>query len=260
MNWLSNNWSTVFELTGTHLLQSVIPVVVGLLFSVPLARLATGSTWLRPLFVTGSSLLYTIPSLTLFVVLPLILGTQVTSLINVIVALTLYVIAILVRSCVDAFEAVDKDILQAATAMGYKPVRRFFGVELPLAVPVMIAGLRVATVSNISMVSVGAVIGIQSLGTLFTDGLRRSIMSEILVGIVATVILAVVLDQLLRLIGHVLTRWRRAGQVSTANPNRKGHGTGADQRPVASHDHEAGDEDSQRARSIAGVESGGAKA
>ena len=138
MNWLSNNWSTVFELTGTHLLQSVLPVVVGLLISVPLARLAAGSTWLRQLFVTGSSLLYTIPSLTLFVVLPLVLGTQITSVVNVVVALTLYVIAILVRSCVDAFESLDRDVLQAATAMGYKPARRFFGVELPLAVPVMI--------------------------------------------------------------------------------------------------------------------------
>lgn len=230
MRWLSANWSTVLELLGTHLLQSVLPVVVGLVISVPLARLAAGNTWLRPVFITGSSLLYTIPSLTLFVVLPLILGTQMTSLINVIVALTLYVIAILVRSCVDAFESVDRDILQAATAMGYKPLRRFFGVELPLAVPVMIAGLRVATVSNISMVSVGAVIGIQSLGTLFTDGLRRSIVSEIVVGIVATVVLAVVLDQVLRLVGHVLTRWRRAGQ-----------GTG-------------------QARAMAVVESGGAEA
>lgn len=255
MNWLSSNWSTVVELTGTHLLQSVIPVVVGLLISVPVARLAVGNKWLRPVFVTGSSLLYTIPSLTLFVVLPLLLGTQMTSLVNVIVALTLYVIAILVRSCVDAFEAVDKGIMQAATAMGYKPVRRFFGVELPLAVPVMIAGLRVATVSNISMVSVGAVIGIQSLGTLFTDGLRRSIMSEIVAGIVATVILAVLLDQLLRLIGHVLTRWRRAGQVAPKTADHTGDDAG--KRPLAGQGTEGRSEDSQRARSIASVESGG---
>ena len=99
-------------------------------------------------------------------------------------------------------------------------MRRFFGVELPLAVPVMIAGLRVATVSNISMVSVGAVIGIQSLGTLFTDGLRRSIVSEIVVGIVATVLIAIVLDQLLRLLGHVLTRWQRTG-TTTARERRR---------------------------------------
>lgn len=212
MNWLTNNWSSVLELVGSHLVQSVIPVVVGLLISVPLARVAAGSRWLRPVLVTGSSLLYTIPSLTLFVVLPLVLGTRITSVGNVIVALTLYVVAILVRSCVDAFESLDRDVLQAATAMGYKPARRFFGVELPLAVPVMVAGLRVATVSNISMVSVGAVIGIQSLGTLFTDGLRRSIVAEIVVGIVATVVIAVVLDQLLRLLGHALTRWQRTGR------------------------------------------------
>lgn len=83
MNWLTNNWPAVLELAGSHLVQSVIPVLVGLLISVPLARLAAGNRWLRPVFVTGSSLLYTIPSLTLFVVLPLILGTQILSLIHI---------------------------------------------------------------------------------------------------------------------------------------------------------------------------------
>ena len=253
MNWLTNNWSTVLELAGSHLVQSVVPVVVGLLVSIQLARLAAGSRWLRPVFVTGSSLLYTIPSLTLFVVLPLVLGTQITSLVNVIVALTLYVIAILVRSCVDAFESLDRDVLQAATAMGYRPARRFFGVELPLAVPVMVAGLRVATVSNISMVSVGAVIGIQSLGTLFTDGLRRSIIAEIVVGIVATVLIAVVLDQLLRLLGHVLTRWQRPGTPARRTAARRSRraGEGAGEGPGGAR----GD-----AGSLAAVESGGAPA
>ena len=249
MNWLANNWSSVLELAGSHLVQSVVPVVIGLLVSVPLARAAAGSRWLRPVLVTGSSLLYTIPSLTLFVVLPLVLGTRITSVVNVVVALTLYVIAILVRSCVDAFESLDRDVLQAATALGYKPVRRFFGVELPLAVPVMIAGLRVATVSNISMVSVGAVIGIQSLGTLFTDGLRRSIVAEIVVGIVATVVIAVVLDQLLRLAGQALTRWQRTGRGTTEPTVRR-------------RDARTGGEGGARggAGSLAAVESGGAPA
>ena len=258
MNWLSANWSAVLELTGLHLLQSVVPVVVGLLISVPLARLAARSRVLRPLFVTGASLLYTIPSLTLFVVLPLILGTEMIALSNVIVALTLYVIAILVRSCVDAFEAVDQDLLQAATALGYKPLRRFFGVELPLAVPVMIAGLRVATVSNISMVSVGAVIGIQSLGTLFTDGMLRSIEAEIVVGIVATVLLAVVLDQLLRLLGHVLTRWRRSGDTGTSG-RATGPAPGGDpaQDPGGSQPAAGRERESRDARIGATVEAGG---
>lgn len=218
MSWTAGNWAHVLELTGTHLVQSVLPVLIGVLVSVPLARLATRSRALRPVLVTGSSLLYTIPSLTLFVVLPLVLGTQITSVVNVVVALTLYVVAILVRSSVDAFEAVDRDVLQASTAMGFRPLRRFFTVELPLAVPVLVAGVRVASVSNISMVSVGAVIGVQSLGTLFTDGLRRSIPEEIVVGIVLTVVLAVLLDLALRGAGHALTRWQRAGTAPRRTP------------------------------------------
>lgn len=214
MTWTAANWPHVLELTGTHLVQSVLPVLLGALVAIPLARLAVRRRVLRPLLVTGSSLLYTIPSLTLFVVLPLLLGTQITSVANVVVALTLYVVAILLRSSVDAFEAVDRGVLQASTAMGYRPLRRFLTVELPLAVPVLVAGLRVASVSNISMVSVGAVIGVQSLGTLFTDGLRRSIVEEIVVGIVLTVVLALLLDLLLRGLGHVLTPWQRAGSRS----------------------------------------------
>ena len=218
MNWTSRNWPYVLELTGAHLVQSVLPLLLGALVAIPVARLAARNRTLRPVFVTGSSLLYTIPSLTLFVVLPLLLGTQITSVVNVIVALTIYVVAILVRSSVDAFESVDRDVLQASTAMGYRPLRRFFAVELPLAVPVLIAGLRVASVSNISMVSVGAVIGVRSLGTLFTDGLRRSILEEIVVGIALTVLLAVLLDLVLRGTGHALTRWQRAGRARTPVP------------------------------------------
>ena len=220
MTWTSRNWPSVLELTGTHLVQSVLPLLLGALVAVPVARLAARNRTLRPVLVTGSSLLYTIPSLTLFVVLPLLLGTQITSVVNVVVALTVYVVAILVRSSVDAFESVDRDILQASTAMGYRPLRRFFAVELPLAVPVLVAGLRVASVSNISMVSVGAVIGVQSLGTLFTDGLRRSILEEIAVGIVLTVVLAVLMDLVLRGAGRALTRWQRAGTAPVPRVRR----------------------------------------
>lgn len=225
-SWLANNFGFVLRLTGTHLFQSILPVVLGLVISVPLARLAAGSRWLRPLMVNGAALLYTIPSLTLFVVLPVVLGTLITSIINVIVALTIYVVAILVRSCTDAFASVDRSILQAATAMGYTPLQRFWAVELPLAVPVMLAGVRTALVANISMVSVGAVIGVQSLGRLFTDGLRYDIAEQIVVGVVVTVILAVGLDQLLRLLGHVLTRWQRPGAGTAQNVQRRSQAVG----------------------------------
>lgn len=224
MNWLTNNWDYVGQLTTLHMLQSIIPVVAGTLIAVPIARLAVGrrkdgrstaghtraSSLKRGVVVNSAALLYTLPSLALFVLMPLVLGTSITSVLNVYVALSLYVVAMMVRSAVDAFESVSPVTLEAATAMGYRPIRRFWAVELPLAVPVMVAGLRVALVSNISMVSVGAVIGIQSLGTLFTDGLRRDLPAEIITGIVATVVLALVLDRLLALTGAWLTRWRAA--------------------------------------------------
>lgn len=232
MTWLPENLPWVGELLLTHLVQSVVPVIAGLLISIPVARAAVGSRWLRPLLVNGSALLYTIPSLTLFVLLPLILGTLITSVWNVIVALTLYVIALLVRSCADAFDSVERSVLQAATAMGSTRWQRFWSVELPLAVPVMLAGVRTALVSNISMVSVGAVIGIQSLGTLFTDGLRRGIVEEIAVGVVLTAVLALVLDQLLRLVGRALTRWQRPGRA----PGRRGTGSATAPPAAASTD------------------------
>lgn len=224
MNWLQTNLPYVGELTALHLLQSIIPVIAGTIIAIPLARIAlgrrrdgrstertTGAGKLRRgVVVNSAALLYTIPSLALFVLMPLVLGTSITSMLNVYVALTLYVIAMMVRSAVDAFESVSPVTLEAATAMGYRPIRRFWAVELPLAVPVMVAGLRVALVSNISVVSVGAVIGIQSLGTLFTDGLRRNLPAEILVGIIATVILALLLDRALAWGGAILTRWRKA--------------------------------------------------
>lgn len=224
MNWLSSNLDYVVQLMTLHLLQALIPLVVGTLLALPLARLAVGrrrdgrstegSTAAgkvrRATVINSAALLYTIPSLALFVLMPLVLGTSITSLLNVYVALSLYVLAMMVRSAVDAFESVSPITLEAATAMGYTPGRRFWMVELPLAVPVMVAGLRVALVSNISMVSVGAVIGIQSLGTLFTDGLRRNIPSEIIVGIIGTVLLALVLDRALAALGAWNTRWRKA--------------------------------------------------
>ncbi|WP_237187334.1 ABC transporter permease [Rothia nasimurium] len=222
MNWFLANLPYIGQLTALHLAQSVIPVLVGFVLALPLARLALGrradgrSTEAyttagrvrKGAVVNGAALLYTVPSLALFVLMPLVLGTSITSPLNVYVALTIYVVAMMVRSAVDAFESVSPITLEAATAVGYTPLRRFWQVELPLSLPVMIAGLRVALVSNISMVSVGAVIGIQSLGTLFTDGLRRDLPAEIITGILLTLVLALVLDRLLALVGAALTRWR----------------------------------------------------
>ncbi len=209
MDWFLTNIDYVLELTGLHLYQSVLPLVLSVVVAVPLAQLARLNKTAGTLILGASSLLYTVPSLALFVLLPILLGTKVLDMINVIVALTIYAVALLVRSTADALDSVDDDVRQAATAMGYKPLRRFLTVDLPLSIPVLIAGLRVISVSNISLVSVGALIGISSLGTLFTDGLNRSFVTEIVVGIVLTLTLALIMDLLLVLLERVLTPWTR---------------------------------------------------
>nr|CEL22010.1 L-proline glycine betaine ABC transport system permease protein ProW (TC 3.A.1.12.1) [Kibdelosporangium sp. MJ126-NF4] len=201
---------------GPHLVISLLPVLLGLVISIPLGWVANRWPVARAILVPAAGILYTIPSLVLFLILPPLLGTKVLDPVNVIVALTIYTVALLVRSVADALAAVPPQVIAAANAMGYRPVRRFFGVELPLAVPVLIAGLRVATVSNISLTSVAAILGVQQLGALFTDGFAVENYDEIVVAIVLIFLLAMLFDGLLLLIGRLLTPWARAGQAVEA--------------------------------------------
>jgi osmoprotectant transport system permease protein len=210
--WIPRNVETILELLGEHVVLSLVPIVVGLLLAVPLGWLANRNRTARAVLIPASGLLYTIPSLALFVLLPGILGTQIKSPVNVIVALAIYTVALLVRTISDALAAVPSMVVAAATAMGFRPARRFVAVELPLAVPVLVAGLRVATVSSISLVSVGALIGVGGLGGLFTDGYQRNIPSEIVAGIVLTVVLALLADAVLLAAGRMATPWQRAGR------------------------------------------------
>ncbi len=215
-NWIPRNAGMILGLLGQHVLLSLIPVVVGLVFAVPLGWLANRSTGMRAVLVPAAGLLYTIPSLALFILLPGLLGTRILDPVNIVVALSIYTIALLVRSIADALAAVPSMVVAAATAMGFRVGRRFLSVELPLAVPVLIAGLRVATVSNISLVSVGALIGVGGLGGLFTDGFQRDFPTEIITGIVLIVALALVADGLLLGLGRLVTPWARAGERSRA--------------------------------------------
>ncbi len=123
--------------------------------------------------MSGAGIIYTIPSLVLFLVMPGVLGTGILDPVNVAVALTLYTVALLVRVVADGLSSVSAETLAAATAMGFTGWQRLIKVQLPLAVPVIGAGLRVAAVSNVSLVSVASVIGVTQLGQLFTDALQR---------------------------------------------------------------------------------------
>jgi hypothetical protein len=145
----------------------------------------------------------------MLVVIPVILGVPVRSPLNMVIVLTLYGISVLVTQVAEAFRSLPQDVIEAANALGLDPWRRFWKVELPLAVPVLIAGLRVVAASTVSLVTVGALVGVQSLGTLFTDGFQRQLVESLLTGLCATLLLALVFDLAIVLLGRVLTPWFR---------------------------------------------------
>ncbi|ORA34659.1 ABC transporter permease [Mycobacterium aquaticum] len=214
MTYLLTHLDKAWALTVIHLRLSLVPIILGLLIAVPLGALVQRTTTVRRFTTVVASIIFTIPSLALFVVLPLIIPTRILDEANVIVALTLYTTALLVRAVPEALDAVPAEVLDAATAVGYRPWVRVVKVELPLAIPVLIASLRVVAVTNISMVSVGSVIGIGGLGTWFTEGYQANKSSQIVAGIIAIFVLAVVIDTLIMLLGKVITPWTRTNRRS----------------------------------------------
>lgn len=208
-DWIITNFSRIWDLTLSHITLSIAPIVLSLLIALPIGWLAHRKKALREVLVTVTSALYVIPSLALFIIMPLIMGTSILSPLNVIAAMTLYGLALQVRSTTDAFDTVPAPVASAATAMGYSPLARVLEVELPLAGHGILSGLRVVSASTISLVSVGALIGVQSLGTLFTEGFQRSFPTQIMAGLLGCIILALVFDVVLVLIGKLLMPWSR---------------------------------------------------
>jgi osmoprotectant transport system permease protein len=211
ISYAQQNYSTILSALGQHVWLSLVPVLIGAVLALPLGYAAVHYPWLYQPIVNIGGLLYSIPSLALFVVLPTVLNLGVLSPVNVVVALAIYTMALLTRTVADALLSVQGDTTRAAFAMGYRPVRQLLGVELPMALPVMFAGLRVATVSNISLVSVGAIVGSGGLGQLFTRGLQLGFVEPILIGIILSVLLAAVCDLGLVLLQRRLTPWDRVG-------------------------------------------------
>ncbi|KQT69896.1 MULTISPECIES: ABC transporter permease [unclassified Aureimonas] len=212
LDWLYRESGRIGELFLWHLGLSVFPVLIGLALALPLGWLAHKAGLFRAILLGAAGLLFTIPSLALFVLLPAILGTKILDPMNVVVALTIYALALLVRTVSDGLDAVSPDVKQAASAMGYRALPRFLFVELPLAVPVIAAGLRVAVVSNVSIVSVAALVGTPQLGMLFTQGLQLRFLTPIIAGIVLCILLAAILDGLVLLIAGRLTPWQPKGR------------------------------------------------
>ncbi len=209
-NWLNRNTDQILSWLVAHIWLAAIPTILGLLIALPLGAVAFRYRWSYAVLITIAGLLYTIPSLALFVVLPGLLGTRILDPINVVIALTLYTVALLVRVVADALDSVSPLVRQSAVAMGYRPLRSLVTVQFPLAVPVIGAGLRVAAVSNVSLVSVAALLGIPQLGQLFTTGFQLNFFTPIIAGIVLCLLVAAVFDGLIQLAVRLSTPWERA--------------------------------------------------
>ncbi|MEV4243780.1 ABC transporter permease [Streptosporangium canum] len=207
-DWIGRNWPSIQVLLEDHVVMALVPIVIGLLIALPLGLAGVRWRWLYQPTVGVMNVIYSLPSLAVFIVLIPVTGLATRT--TVMVPLTFYAMAVLIPAVVDGLTSVPDHVRQSAVAMGFTPLRRLLQVELPIAVPVVLAGLRVAAVSSISLVSVGALVGRGGLGYLFIDGWQRQFYTPIVVGIVLVVVLAAIADLLLVLAQRLLTPWSRA--------------------------------------------------
>ncbi len=207
--WIQRNLAMIGSLLVDHIILSVLPVLIALVISLPLGFLVFKTKRVANVILAFLGVIYSIPSLALFVMMPLILGTKILNPVNIVAALAIYSIALLVRSVVDGLRSVPASVKQSASAVGYGWLRRLFRVELPLAMPVIYAGLRVVTVSNIALVSVAVLIGSGALGKLFDLGFGSFFYTPIIVGLVLMLALALVADALILLIQRGTLPWFR---------------------------------------------------
>jgi osmoprotectant transport system permease protein len=205
-SWIPAHAGALWTLVLTHAEMTAIAVLLGLVIALPLGVLAHRIPALRGPITAVSGVLFTVPSLALFILLLPITGLTETT---AIAGLTVYTLVVLVRNIVEGLAGVSPQVRQAAGAMGYTRLHTLFAVELPLALPVIMAGVRMATVMTISLVSVAGFIGYGALGQLFIDGFQRDFPTPIVVGVVLTLLLALVADGLLVGAQRVLTPWTR---------------------------------------------------
>jgi osmoprotectant transport system permease protein len=196
----------IVDATVQHLQITVAAVLFGIVIAFPLALLARRLPRLESTILGVSTAIYTIPSLAL---LPLMVPFTGLSMTTVVIGLGLYALTVLVRAMLDGFRAVPADVVESATGLGYGPTRLLFKIELPLAIPVMMAGLRVATVSTVALTTVGTLVAYGGLGNLISHGVQRNFRAELTTAAVLCVLLALLLDVLLVLTQRVLTPWTR---------------------------------------------------
>lgn len=203
-------WDQIVEAVVQHLELTVVSVAIGLVLSSILAAIALRYGWAAGPISGLTAFLYTIPSVALFAILVPYFGLSRWS---AVIPLAIYTLLIIETNIVAGFAAVPAEVKEAANGMGMTPVRRVFTVELPLAMPLIITGLRIAVVSTVGLVTVAAIIGQGGLGRLILDGLRRTFWTPMTIGAALSILLALGLDGLIYWLGRRATPWayRRRG-------------------------------------------------
>jgi osmoprotectant transport system permease protein len=210
-SWITGHTDVIRAALVEHVELTLVAVVAGLVVSLPLGVAAVRWRRLRTPVLLSEGVLYAIPSLAAVVLLAPWTGYLTRT--TIAIPLTAYTLLILTRNVVTGLEAVPDEVRESATGMGYGPLRLLVQVELPLAVPAIVAGIRIATVSTIALVTIGFVVGHGGLGELIDQGLRAYVdYSPLTVGIVLSVALALVADLLLLLVQRLLTPWTRAAR------------------------------------------------
>jgi osmoprotectant transport system permease protein len=207
--WIERNLSMIGSLLVEHVILAVLPVVIAFVVSLPLGFLVSKTRRAANVILAFLGVIYSIPSLALFVMMPLILGTRILDPVNIVVALAIYSTALLVRSVVDGLRGVSPAVRQSASAVGYGWPRRLFRIELPLAMPVIFAGLRVVTVSNIALVSVAVLVGSGALGKLFDLGFASYFYTPIIIALILMLALSLIFDALILVIQRGTLPWLR---------------------------------------------------
>lgn len=206
-DYLVDRRQELVDATVQHLWITASAVLLGVLIAFPLALLARRLPRLETGILGFSTGLYTIPSLALMPLLVPFTGITATT---VVIALALYALTILVRSMLVGLRAVPDEVRESATGLGYAPTSLFFRIELPLALPVMMAGLRVATVSTVALTTVGTLVGHGGLGNRISDGVFSNFRAELLAACVLCVLIAVAFDLLIVGAERLLTPWTRS--------------------------------------------------
>jgi osmoprotectant transport system permease protein len=205
-DWLGDHVDEMVERTIQHLQLTVVSVAIGLVISLVLATVIRRWRWTLTPILSLTTLLYTIPSIALFAALLPWLGIGLTV---PTIVLTTYTLVVLTPFLVEAFDGVPTSVVDAAAGLGLTRRQRLWRIEVPLAVPVIVSGLRVAVVTVIGLVTVAGLFGLGGFGNLIDDGLTRDFPTLIVAGVVGSVVLALVFDLLLVAAGRSLTRWRR---------------------------------------------------